>query len=631
MFYRLKSLILFSSLSCCFYGISQQEANIWYFGNKAGLDFNTNPPTILTNGAMNAGEACASVSDRNGNLLFYTNATTIWNKNHQVMANGSGIQGQQTASQGALIVKQPGNSNIYFVFTHEANWGALRYSIVDMSLAAGDGSVTLKNIFVFSPASEKLAGVRHCNGIDTWVMAHDSINQFKAYLVTAGGLISTPVISAIGLNYEYGASYQGNIKFSQDGKKMATADRAVDTTYHPYFPGAFELFDFDNSTGVVSNALVLAKGYPLYSGAYGCEFSKDGKMLYGTRVSTTNLILQWNLCASSPSAVAASIYVVANPSISTGGLQLANNGKIYISDISSNNLSVINQPSITGSACGYSYQSQGLLAKTAGIGLPNIVAGILRPTLNFVSSATCTALNFNPPVDPNIGCGPPSNSVTGLLWNFGDPASGAANSSSVSSPFHQFGLAGTYTVTLILQRACGSDTIRQSVVANSVSLSVNGNTTLCSGQSVTLFASGANSYTWTKPGGLLALSPSCTFTGSVAGTFTFNIQGENAGCAESKTLNFVVQSCEGIQRFDQNMIVAELFPKPCNGHITLIVDEELDMEILDLSGRKLLQTKVYGTRNEFDLTGASPGLYTIELKKSTGGQSYREKFVIYSQ
>ena len=50
---------------------------IWYFGRNAGLDFNTNPPTPLLDGAMNTVEGCATISDINGNLLFYTNGEKI--------------------------------------------------------------------------------------------------------------------------------------------------------------------------------------------------------------------------------------------------------------------------------------------------------------------------------------------------------------------------------------------------------------------------------------------------------------------------------------------------------------------------------------------------------------------------
>ena len=35
----------------------QKEANYWYFGHKAGLDFSTSPPTALT-GKLDTFEGC---------------------------------------------------------------------------------------------------------------------------------------------------------------------------------------------------------------------------------------------------------------------------------------------------------------------------------------------------------------------------------------------------------------------------------------------------------------------------------------------------------------------------------------------------------------------------------------------
>src|SRR5258706_5132995 len=80
---------------------SQNETAKWYFGGNAGLDFMTSPPTILTNGALSA-DGCSGISDGAGNLLFYTNGATVWNKSHVVMANGTGLFGGNNF-QSALI------------------------------------------------------------------------------------------------------------------------------------------------------------------------------------------------------------------------------------------------------------------------------------------------------------------------------------------------------------------------------------------------------------------------------------------------------------------------------------------------------------------------------------------------
>ena len=72
-------LILFS-----FKLFSQHEADFWYFGDYAGLDFSSGNPEPLINGQLQNYEGCAAISDSTGNLLFYTNGVTVWNKEHQI-------------------------------------------------------------------------------------------------------------------------------------------------------------------------------------------------------------------------------------------------------------------------------------------------------------------------------------------------------------------------------------------------------------------------------------------------------------------------------------------------------------------------------------------------------------------
>src|SRR5205085_12148206 len=49
-------------------------------------------------------------------------------------------------------------------------------------------------------------------------------------------------------------------------------------------------------------------------------------------------------------------------------------------------------------------------------------------------------------------------SVISISWQFGDPASGLANTSTLASPTHTFSSGGTYTVQMILTRPCTTDT-----------------------------------------------------------------------------------------------------------------------------------------------------------------------------
>src|SRR5215203_2259557 len=92
------------------FSYSQKEFSIWYFGYEAGLDFNSGSPIPLTNGAIQTNEGCASISDANGNLLFYTDGVYVWNKLHLQMPNGFALYGGYSSSQSASILKRPGSS-----------------------------------------------------------------------------------------------------------------------------------------------------------------------------------------------------------------------------------------------------------------------------------------------------------------------------------------------------------------------------------------------------------------------------------------------------------------------------------------------------------------------------------------
>ena len=103
----MKKIIIIPFLFFTNFVFSQQEASNWYFGYGAGIKFNTNGTiTSLTNGQLNTLEGCASLSDSNGNLMFYTDGTTVYNKNHQIMLNGTGLKGHYSSTQSATILQK---------------------------------------------------------------------------------------------------------------------------------------------------------------------------------------------------------------------------------------------------------------------------------------------------------------------------------------------------------------------------------------------------------------------------------------------------------------------------------------------------------------------------------------------
>lgn len=84
---------------------AQQNANNWYFGNRASIGFSTDPPTERLTSVLNTFEGSSVLNDSSGNVLAYTDGATIYNKNNSVMPNGIGLLGENSSSQSALIVK----------------------------------------------------------------------------------------------------------------------------------------------------------------------------------------------------------------------------------------------------------------------------------------------------------------------------------------------------------------------------------------------------------------------------------------------------------------------------------------------------------------------------------------------
>ncbi|MEO8086832.1 MAG: hypothetical protein ABI763_08440, partial [Bacteroidota bacterium] len=241
---------------------AQKEANKWLFGNFGGLDFNSGAPLPFPGGQTATSEGSASVADANGNLLFYTDGVSVWNRNHIQMPNGFGLLGGFSSSQSAMIVLLPGSTNQYYIFTVGQTFGDFNFSIVDMTLQAGNGDVTVKNSLISTSVCEKLCCVKKPNGLDFWVLVHDAItNEFNAYTFTAAGMNPVPVVSFAGSNNTGDIGY---MKVSPDGSKLGTALWNSGNL--------FELFDFNKSTGIVSNALTLPF-HTAGSGAYGLEFS----------------------------------------------------------------------------------------------------------------------------------------------------------------------------------------------------------------------------------------------------------------------------------------------------------------------------------------------------------------------
>ena len=128
---------------------------------------------------------------------------------------------------------------------------------------------------------------------------------------------------------------------------------------------------------------------------------------------------------------------------------------------------------------------------------------------------------------------------TNFTWNFGDLASGAANTSILQNPTHTFSSVGTYTVTLVSHGPCNApDSIKIPVSIMSINATGHASCTGNSNGSATVNVSGGAgtySYLWTNG------QTNSTATGLNSGNYSVTIT-DASGCTKTGTVSIVSAS-----------------------------------------------------------------------------------------
>jgi PKD repeat protein len=577
---------------------AQHEYDNWYFGDSCAVSFISGMPVNLPNGHLATDEGCSSISDSAGNLLFYTRGSYVYNSDHQVMPNGSGLLGSWTSTQAALIAKMPGTSKQYYLFTTagQGDPEGFCYSVIDMSLDSGLGDVTaIKNVQLLSPVDEKLTAVATESGF--WLLTHQYPNSYYAYRVTATG-IEPPIISQIGWSCGTFIPEQGSIKFSPDGHYFVSCFMN---------DHRFDLGRFNDTTGIATEV------YTYFSGSlvsyYGAEFSRTGSVLYVSTIGTPAKVFQLDMSAGSLSAIASTIQQIS-PAIdgdNGGALQIAPDGKIYspvhVSNINYSRLRAINNPDSIGAACGYD-DAAFYLTGMSQFGLPN---NVVRPyTLFFQPQSSIEAITTKICPDSCISFGNQSTDATSFEWFF----QGATPSYSTDeNPTNIcYSTSGNYDVTLIAHIGPYSDTtVSQSLIqvyAPPSPTVVQSNDTVY----VTNPQSG-DGYQWSFNNTIISGATNDFYVASTGGIFTVNVTNAN-GCAGSTDLDFHV----GIESTESEAKL-ELFPNPADAVVTvsLSTNQQATVTIYNTLGQPVYSALVTRVAT-IDVSQLPVGLYLLSAQ-----------------
>ncbi len=292
------------------------------------------------------------------------------------------------------------------------------------------------------------------------------------------------------------------------------------------------------------------------------------------------------------------------------------------SNLATATITVNQTPTITvnnGSVCSggsFTLLPAGASSYTFSSGL-SIVSPTITTSYSVTGTSTNGCISLNPAISTITVMPTPSVSVnSGAICtgnSFTMVPSGASsytysNGSSIVSPT----VTTSYTVSGSNTNGCISNLAVSTITVVSIpSLSITSSSSLiCTGQSVTLSASGANSYTWSTG----ANTPNISFNPTT--TTIYFVSGSSIpGCSNSITFTQFVTICTGIQ--SQKNVLAQnvvIYPNPTSNVFFVEISNETPVSILNSVGQVVYECILPPGTNQLNLNQHAKGIYFIQLK-----------------
>lgn len=145
--------------------------------------------------------------------------------------------------------------------------------------------------------------------------------------------------------------------------------------------------------------------------------------------------------------------------------------------------------------------------------------------------------------------------------------------------------------------------------------------TICNGDAVNLYASGATSYTWSTGNTLPYITVFPT------GTTNYTVSGTNAyGCSNSNFITIYAMACTGLSKNAANPEIG-IYPNPSSGKLVLQgnIATTVNYKVVDMLGRELLSGEFTGTK-DLNLSSFANGTYIIRFE--SGAATTYKKLVL---
>ncbi|MCJ8288631.1 MAG: T9SS type A sorting domain-containing protein [Crocinitomicaceae bacterium] len=628
--------------------IMSSQSN-WYFGEYGAIDFSSGIPiaqntAVINNTISLAHESAVSESDPvTGQLVYYSDGMSVWNGNHVLINPGAPLDGTQSTSQ-IISVPNPETPGQYYLIipTLTTLSGPPQFALLDMS---GGGSILTTGYLDLptgiSNTSEAVTAIPHCNGIDYWIIFHGDFadRNFYVYRLSSLGFSNSDFTSATPNIYTnngspfFLGSDIGHLKSSTSGNHLALTSYDFSA---PFGQAGIATYDFNNITGEVSNETLLH-----LSPHYSCSFAPtNDNILYAT--DANDRVLQYDLIGGGITELA--------PQNSAEGMQLAPDGKIYLSKYLSSTLKSIEDPDNLSTPMYNSNAVNMALINSSmkGNGLIDLMDAI-KPTpieanFSIAYQSNCTDIEFE-----TDNCW----ETYQINWDFGDnmtcsgnlndPITCSNTTGNFRNPVHTFS-TGTYIVTLTITFGTIVTTVSHQVTINTTGSPINGLFNVCTGETIEYSTPYDSLYTYdwtitggTFPGGSTNASGaliSANWLSSGIGTITLttsNIQVPT--CSSTVTEDVLIEVCyAGSLEIEPSEINVLVYPNPSVETLTIELlattntFDQTTIQLFDLTG-KLIFTHTF-TKNKATINteNYSSGIYLLNITSPFGSTNRRVIF-----
>ena len=566
----------------CVVDPAKKSQSNWHFGDYVSLNFSTGLPipnddTFTPQTSITAPTAlCTSISDNNGNDLYYGNAVDVWKVNsgvHSKINTGGPLpsfflphgpnnlgQNYNDSYSSSITIPAPGFPNRYYIF-NTPNPGFIGgtgtilstfqvgYALIDLTgsgLVINQGILPLPSCALGDKISAGITAIPHCNGKDYWlILCSQQSKKFYVYLVTENGITNKDFSSSEPNVYPSCSSSFNflptqsifQLKASPLGNKIALS--AVD----------LNLYDFNNADGTISNELITPHYYGA-SGYYGCSFSPNGQYVYATAsgyaggIVINDFVIKYDIANNNNTAILLPFHT------SPSNMQMGPNNHIYFSNFGLNDfLSEIPNPdAVIGNIV--AQFNVNLVTPLGNLGTPKRMQNI-NTMVNNIDAAIppYTAADFT---FMNIITGCPTYQFDinncyknyTVTWNFGD-SSPNGTGSSITHVFNP----GSYVVTATLSGPLVSTPI---IIAHNITVTQTGasnanagaNQTICVNGAVSLSGTGNGTLQWLPSNSGLSCYTCPSPIASPLVTTTYTLEVSNSCGTQSSTVTVTVDpSC----------------------------------------------------------------------------------------